>query len=123
MTSSNRSATERGITWDYQQSKGVPVEGRRPFPGFAWRSVPELSINASLALSLHVSTRAGYEQGMVGPPGGGQEVHRTADTGEPLRREAWGKICRNESTCVCGRVPLKNFVKRETCHKFIEISE
>ena len=38
--------TERGITWDYRQSRGVPIEGGRPFPGFAWRSAPELDINA-----------------------------------------------------------------------------
>jgi len=39
-------ATERGITWDYPQNKGVTFEGGKPFAGFAWRSVPELNINA-----------------------------------------------------------------------------
>ena len=39
-------ATRQGIPWDYQQAKGVAIEGGRPFPGFAWRSVPELNINA-----------------------------------------------------------------------------
>ena len=38
--------SERGIKWDYQQSKGVPIDGGRPFPGFAWRSAQELNINA-----------------------------------------------------------------------------
>jgi hypothetical protein len=38
--------TERGVTWDYQQNRGVPVEGGRPFPGFQWRNTPELNINA-----------------------------------------------------------------------------
>lgn len=36
----------RGIAWDYQQGKGVPIEGGKPFPGFAWRSTPKLNINA-----------------------------------------------------------------------------
>jgi hypothetical protein len=39
-------ATERGVAWDYRKNKGVPIEGGRPFPGFAWRSTPELNINA-----------------------------------------------------------------------------
>ena len=38
--------TEQGVTWDYQQGRGVPLEGGKPFPGFAWRSTPELNINA-----------------------------------------------------------------------------
>ena len=38
-------ATRPGITWDYQQGKGVPLEGGKPFPGFAWRSTPKLNIN------------------------------------------------------------------------------
>lgn len=37
--------TKQGITWDDQQGKGVPIEGGRPFPGFVWRSTPELNIN------------------------------------------------------------------------------
>jgi len=37
---------EQGITWDDQQGKGVPIQGGEPFPGFEWRSVPELNINA-----------------------------------------------------------------------------
>jgi len=39
-------ATEKGIAWDYRQGKGVAIEGGKPFPGFAWRSAPELNINA-----------------------------------------------------------------------------
>jgi hypothetical protein len=39
-------ATERGVAWDDAQNRGVPVEGGRPFPGFAWRNTPELNINA-----------------------------------------------------------------------------
>ncbi|MCR4413290.1 MAG: hypothetical protein NUV77_12800 [Thermoguttaceae bacterium] len=27
-------------------SKGVPIEGGKPFPGFAWRTTPDLNINA-----------------------------------------------------------------------------
>jgi hypothetical protein len=38
--------TEQGITWDYQQGKGVDLAGGKPFPGFAWRNVPELNVNA-----------------------------------------------------------------------------
>jgi hypothetical protein len=38
--------TEEGIAWDYGQGKGVPLDGGKPFPGFAWRSTPELNINA-----------------------------------------------------------------------------
>ena len=38
-------STQRGITWDYQQNRGVPIEGGRPFPGFQWRNRPELNIN------------------------------------------------------------------------------
>ena len=39
-------ATGRGIRWDDAQKKGVPEEGGQPFPGFRWRDVPELKINA-----------------------------------------------------------------------------
>jgi len=39
-------ATERGITWDYRQGNGVPIEAGKPLLGFAWRSTPELKINA-----------------------------------------------------------------------------
>lgn len=39
-------ATERGITWDDSQNRGVAIEGGKPFPGFAWRNTPELNINA-----------------------------------------------------------------------------
>jgi hypothetical protein len=35
-----------GVAWDYAQGKGVPIKGGAPFPGFAWRSTPELNINA-----------------------------------------------------------------------------
>ncbi len=38
-------ATGPGIAWDYDQGKGVPIEGGKPFPGFAWRNTPELNIN------------------------------------------------------------------------------
>jgi hypothetical protein len=39
-------ASKRGVAWDYQENRGVPIEGGRPFPGFAWRSTSELNINA-----------------------------------------------------------------------------
>ena len=39
-------AAGQGVAWDYEQGQGVPIEGGRPFPGFAWRSTPELNINA-----------------------------------------------------------------------------
>jgi hypothetical protein len=39
-------ATDRGIVWDYSQNRGVPIDGGRPFPGFEWRTTPELNINA-----------------------------------------------------------------------------
>jgi hypothetical protein len=38
--------TGQGVAWDYEQGKGVPLEGGKPFPGFAWRSTPELNISA-----------------------------------------------------------------------------
>jgi hypothetical protein len=38
--------TEMGITWDYAQGKGVDLQGGKPFPGFAWRNVPEVNVNA-----------------------------------------------------------------------------
>jgi hypothetical protein len=38
--------TAQGIAWDYQEGKGVEHQGGKPFPGFAWRSTPELNINA-----------------------------------------------------------------------------
>jgi hypothetical protein len=38
--------TQMGITWDYPQGKGVDLQGGKPFPGFAWRNVPELNVNA-----------------------------------------------------------------------------
>ncbi|MFZ5829092.1 MAG: hypothetical protein ACOY3P_03355 [Planctomycetota bacterium] len=38
--------TNKGIAWDYEKGRGVPIEGGKPFPGFAWRSTPELNINA-----------------------------------------------------------------------------
>jgi hypothetical protein len=37
---------QQGITWDYQQGRGVSIDGGKPFPGFAWRNTPELNINA-----------------------------------------------------------------------------
>jgi hypothetical protein len=39
-------ASEQGITWDYEQGRGVALAGGKPFPGFEWRSTPELNINA-----------------------------------------------------------------------------
>lgn len=38
--------TEPGIAWDYAQGKGLALAGGAPFPGFSWRSTPDLSINA-----------------------------------------------------------------------------
>lgn len=38
--------TQKGIAWDYRQGHGAALEGGKPFPGFAWRSTPELNINA-----------------------------------------------------------------------------
>jgi hypothetical protein len=37
---------KEGIAWDYAQGKGVPAKGGAPFPGFAWRSTPDLNVNA-----------------------------------------------------------------------------
>jgi hypothetical protein len=39
-------AATSGVVWDYDQSRGAPLEGGRPFPGFAWRNAPEPTINA-----------------------------------------------------------------------------
>jgi hypothetical protein len=39
-------ATKEGVAWDYVQGKGVTIAGGKPFPGIAWRSTPELNINA-----------------------------------------------------------------------------
>jgi hypothetical protein len=33
-------------TWLFDKGKGVALDGGRPFPGFEWRSIPELKINA-----------------------------------------------------------------------------
>ena len=76
--------TEQGIAWDYREGKGVRTEGGKPFPGFAWRTTPESEHQRHLALPLHVATRDGYEQGLVGPFGGRQEVHRSPDAGGPI---------------------------------------
>ena len=38
--------TAEGIAFDYDKGKGVPLAGGKPFPGFAWRNVPELNANA-----------------------------------------------------------------------------
>jgi hypothetical protein len=35
-----------GIAWDDAKKKGEPAKGGNAFPGFAWRSTPELNINA-----------------------------------------------------------------------------
>ncbi|MGE0759376.1 MAG: hypothetical protein AB7O38_20320 [Pirellulaceae bacterium] len=37
---------DEGVEWDYQSLRGVPIEGGRPFSGFAWRNTPALNINA-----------------------------------------------------------------------------
>jgi hypothetical protein len=37
---------KEGVAWDYAQGKGVNHEGGKPFPGIAWRNVPELNANA-----------------------------------------------------------------------------
>jgi hypothetical protein len=37
---------KEGVAWDERQGKGLPLEGGRPFPGFAWRSADEPEINA-----------------------------------------------------------------------------
>ncbi len=37
---------EEGIWWDDDQDKRVPMAGGKAFPGFEWRSSPELNINA-----------------------------------------------------------------------------
>ncbi len=37
---------KEGVVWDYAKGRGVPLAGGKPFPGFNWRSVPELNINA-----------------------------------------------------------------------------
>ncbi len=39
-------ATEKGVAFDYETKKGRPIDGGKPFPGFNWRNVPELNINA-----------------------------------------------------------------------------
>jgi hypothetical protein len=38
--------TKEGIAFDYAQGKGVPVKGGPAFPGFNWRSTPDLNVNA-----------------------------------------------------------------------------
>jgi hypothetical protein len=38
--------TTPGVAWNYQLGKSAPIPGGKPFPGFAWRSVPELNANA-----------------------------------------------------------------------------
>jgi hypothetical protein len=38
--------TKAGVAFDDAQKKGVSIPGGRPFPGFAWRSVPDLALNA-----------------------------------------------------------------------------
>jgi len=38
--------TKEGVVFDYAKGKGVPIDGGKPFPGYAWRSSPELNINA-----------------------------------------------------------------------------
>jgi hypothetical protein len=37
---------KEGVVWDYEKGKGVPIAGGKPFPGFRWRSVPELNVNS-----------------------------------------------------------------------------
>ena len=38
--------SKQGLAWDYDKGRGVPIEGGKPFPGFEWRTVPELNVNA-----------------------------------------------------------------------------
>jgi hypothetical protein len=38
--------SKEGIYFDYAKGKGVSNAGGKPFPGFAWRSAPQLNINA-----------------------------------------------------------------------------
>ena len=38
--------SREGIRWDDAKGDRVPVEGGKPFPGFAWRNSAELNINA-----------------------------------------------------------------------------
>ena len=38
--------TQEGVAFDYANGKGAPLSGGKPFPGFAWRNVPELNANA-----------------------------------------------------------------------------
>jgi hypothetical protein len=38
--------TKEGIRFDYEKGQGVSIPGGKPFPGFAWRTVPELNANA-----------------------------------------------------------------------------
>jgi hypothetical protein len=37
---------KEGVFWDYEKGRGMPNEGGKPFPGFRWRSSPELNVNA-----------------------------------------------------------------------------
>ena len=37
---------KEGVAWDYSKGKGVLIEGGKPFPGFNWRSTPDLNLNA-----------------------------------------------------------------------------
>jgi hypothetical protein len=37
---------KEGIAWNYAQKKGEAAPGGKPFPGFTWRSSPDLTINA-----------------------------------------------------------------------------
>jgi len=37
--------TTPGKAWNYQEGRSTPIPGGKPFPGFAWRTIPELNIN------------------------------------------------------------------------------
>lgn len=38
--------SKEGAFFDYAKGRGAPNAGGKPFPGFAWRSTPQLNINA-----------------------------------------------------------------------------
>ena len=38
--------TTPGRAWNYELGRSAPIPGGKPFPGFAWRNVPELNVNA-----------------------------------------------------------------------------
>lgn len=38
--------SRQGVVWDDAAGRRVNIDGGRPFPGFTWRSTPQLNINA-----------------------------------------------------------------------------